>query len=69
MFLEIVIKKVNKYAMFSDFIVSEISFELASILKNRSSNFQDFTICRLVCLFVICISHKQVTHDVAHIIL
>ena len=30
--------------LFSESIVSEIYFELASILKNRSSNFQGFTV-------------------------
>ena len=35
---------VFKYALFSESIVSKFYFELASISKNRSSNFRDFTV-------------------------
>ena len=42
MFLLTVIKTYHRYVLFSEFSVSQIYFELASISKNWSSNFSRF---------------------------
>ena len=44
MFLKIVFNIVHKSALVSESIVSEMYLELASILKNQSSNFRAFTV-------------------------
>ena len=52
---------IHKKTLFSESIVAEICFELASISKNRSSNFRGFT----VSLLITGLSHNNMCYNVS----